>query len=257
MTHSLHPAAQQGFSLAAELYQRVRPNYPQEIVNWLHEDLHIQNDSIVMDLGAGTGKFLEYLKQASSKIIAVEPIAEMLEQLKMVHPDVQTQQASSLDIPFETKSFDAIVCAQAFHWFADAKSLNEIHRVLKKQGQLGLVWNQRDETVDWVKALADYIAEYEGDTPRFHSQEWQKVFQDQSLFHFESKKVFVQHQSGSVEEVVSQRLLSTSFIAAMPPQQQNALKQKFEQIVYDMTQKSPHDQIDFPYVTYAYHYSKL
>ena len=132
-------------------------------------------------MGSGTGKFLDYLKQATPNIIAVEPIAEMLEQLKIVHPEVQTQQAFSHDILLNSNSFDAILCAQSFHWFANIETLTEIHRLLKPKAHLGLVWNQRDETVDWVKALADLIAQYEEDVPRFHSNEWQNVFQSQNL----------------------------------------------------------------------------
>ncbi|NHB58035.1 class I SAM-dependent methyltransferase [Acinetobacter sp. 194] len=257
MTHSLHPTAEQGFSSAAALYQRVRPNYPADIVHWLREDLKITPQSYVVDLGAGTGKFLDYLTQTTAHVIAVEPIAEMLEQLKIVHPDVQTQQASSEDIELNSNSVDAIVCAQSFHWFANLKSLTEIHRILKTQGRLGLVWNQRDETVDWVKALADLLAKYEADTPRFHSYQWQNVFKQQNLFEFQAEKVFVQYQTGTVEDVVSNRLLSTSFIAAMPPEQQQHMKLQFEQIVYQYTGKTAQDTIDFPYVTHAYLYVKI
>ena len=80
MTHSLHPAAQKGFSSAAELYQQVRPNYPQDVVTWLKQDLELNANSSVIDLGAGTGKFLPYLKQITPHIIAIEPVTEMLEQ---------------------------------------------------------------------------------------------------------------------------------------------------------------------------------
>lgn len=257
MTHSLHPAAQTGFSSAAELYQKARPNYPQELVNWLTEELQITAQSTVIDLGSGTGKFLSYLKQVTTNIIAVEPIAEMLEQLKIVHPEIQTQQASSHDILLESHSIDVILCAQSFHWFANIETLQEIHRLLKNQGHLGLVWNQRDETVDWVKALADFLKKYEAGTPRFHSNEWQNVFQNQNLFAFNSKKVFLQHHIGTVENVVSQRLLSTSFIAAMPKQQQDEMKKSFEQIVFEFTGKTPQDEIAFPYVTYAYQFNKI
>ena len=58
MTQSLHPAAQKGFSSAAELYQQVRPGYPQDIVNWLQDQLQLGEKSHVIDLGSGTGKFL-------------------------------------------------------------------------------------------------------------------------------------------------------------------------------------------------------
>ena len=101
MTHYLHPAAQKGFSSAAELYQQARPDYPQDIVSWLKNELNLDQDSIVVDLGSGTGKFLPYLKQITPHIIAVEPVSEMLEQLKIVHPDVQTIQANSDEIPLK------------------------------------------------------------------------------------------------------------------------------------------------------------
>lgn len=254
MTHSLHPAAEQGFSSAAELYQRVGPTYPQEIVHWLIEELKITPHATAIDLGAGTGKFLDYLTQATPNVIAVEPIAEMLEQLKIVHPEVHVQQASSHQIALKSHSIDAILCAQSFHWFANLETLTEMHRLLKPQGHLGLVWNQRDETVDWVKALADFLLSFEGDTPRFHSHQWQKVFEQQSLFKLEGQKVFFQQQRGTVEEVVSNRLLSTSFIAAMPVPQQQDMKRQFEAIVQQYTGKTAQDQIEFPYVTYALHY---
>ncbi|MCF0264800.1 class I SAM-dependent methyltransferase [Acinetobacter guillouiae] len=257
MTHSLHPAAQKGFSTAAELYQQVRPNYPQDVVKWLKEDLALGPDSSVVDLGAGTGKFLPYLKQATPNIIAVEPVTEMLEQLKIVHPDVQTLQAKSDQIPLESESIDAVLCAQSFHWFANIETLNEIHHILKPEGHLGLIWNQRDETIDWVKALADLLATIEGDTPRYHSGQWKLAFENQFLFQLETAKVFSQVQTGTVENVVSKRLLSTSFIAAMPEQQQLTLKHKFEHIVLEYTGKHAQDEIDFPYVTYVYNFRKL
>lgn len=254
MTHSLHPAAENGFSSAAELYQQVRPNYPQAIVTWLKDELNIHPDAVAIDLGSGTGKFLHYLKQVTSNIIAVEPIPAMLEQLKIVHPEVKTLQASSHQIAQSTHSVDAILCAQSFHWFAERQTLQEMHRLLKPQGHLGLVWNQRDISVDWVKALADYIAPFESDTPRFHSNQWQNVFQQQELFEFQSLSTFTQHQVGSVEQVVSKRLLSTSFIAAMSAADQAKMKTAFESIVFEHTGLMPHDEVSFPYITYAYHY---
>ena len=256
MTDSVHQTAQSGFSSAAELYQQVRPNYPQEIVTWLQQSLHLNHTASLVDLGAGTGKFIDYLTQVSPNVIAVEPVTAMLQQLKLQHPHIKTIQAASHQIPLSPKSIDAVICAQAFHWFADIESLQSIHQVLKPQGALGLVWNQRDEQVGWVKTLADLLAEYEADTPRYHSGAWEHVFQQQALFERIDVQVFEQIQYGRVEDVVSKRLLSTSFIAAMPTAQQLELKTKFEQIVQQETGKSPQDQIGFPYKTYAYHYQK-
>jgi len=257
MTHSLHPAAQQGFSAAAELYQQVRPNYPVDIIHWLKQDLAINPQAKVIDLGSGTGKFLPYLKHVTPNIVAIEPVTEMLEQLKIVHPDVHTLQAKSDQIPLAPNSIDAVLCAQSFHWFANHETLHEIHRILKPQGHLGLIWNQRDESVSWVKALADLLVLLEGDTPRYQSGQWKKVFETQQLFQLETSKTFIQQQTGTVENVVSKRLLSTSFIAALPKNEQLKLKQQFEHIVFEHTAKQPQDEINFPYITYVYHFKKL
>lgn len=258
MSNTVHPAAQQGFSAAAALYQQVRPNYPQAIIHWLQQDLQLGSAAKVIDLGAGTGKFLDYLSQVSMQILAVEPVSAMLEQLSQQHPQVDTLQAQSDQLTqLPAQQFDAVLCAQSFHWFATPESLQSIHHVLKPGAALGLVWNQRDESVPWVKALADLLAEYETDTPRFHNDAWTQVFEQQDLFQFVAVQHFKHQHQGRVEDVVSKRLLSTSFIAAMPEAEQLALKHQFEQIVAQHTGKGPQDQIVFPYVTYAFHYRKI
>lgn len=257
MTQSLHPAAQKGFSSAAELYQQVRPGYPAEIVSWLQHQLQLDSNSQVIDLGSGTGKFLPYLQQITSHIIAIEPVQEMLAQLQHAYPEIQTLQASSEQLPVAANSVDAVICAQSFHWFANLETLQQIHQVLKPSGHLALIWNQRDINVDWVKALADLIEPFEGNTPRYHSGKWKNVFEQQSLFQLENVQTFQQQHVGTVENVVSKRLLSTSFIAALPEQEQQQLKILFEQMVFSYTGKYPQDEITFPYITYAYDFKKI
>ena len=95
MTQSLHTAAQKGFSLGAELYQQVRPSYPPEVIVWLQDQLKVGESSTVIDLGSGTGKFLPYLIQTQAKVIAVEPVTEMLQQLQQSYITVECLQTSS------------------------------------------------------------------------------------------------------------------------------------------------------------------
>ena len=257
MAQRIHPTAQQGFSQVAQLYQQVRPDYPQALVDWMRHDLFLDQNAHLVDLGAGTGKFLPYLKQVSHQLSAVEPVSEMLEELKLKYPDVHRVQADSQQMPFATHSIDAIFCAQAFHWFSDHATLEEVHRVLKNGGHFCLIWNQRDLNVDWVMALNNIISPYEGTTPRYHSGDWKKVFEKQNLFRLKSVKVFSFLHQGTVENVVSKRLLSTSFIATLPNDEQLRLKQQFEQIIYEHLGKKPQETIEFPYITYAYHFKRL
>jgi len=256
MTQSLHPAAEKGFGVGASLYQNVRPDYPQAITAWLKDTLGLQAHDLLLDLGAGTGKFLPYLQAISEQIYAADPVEAMLTQLRLHHPDVHTLQAMSDQLPIANDTVRAIFCAQSFHWFATLDTLAELNRVLQSHGHLVLIWNQRDVSVDWVKALADEIFPLEGDTPRYHSGEWQKVFSQQNYFQQQDQTTFRQLHHGTVEQVVSKRLLSTSFIAALPEPAQQRLKQRFEHIVYDYTGKQAQDEIDFPYTTYVYVFKK-
>ena len=257
MTQSLHPSAEKGFSQAANLYQQVRPDYPKAIQTWLRQTLELRHHQHVLDLGSGTGKFLPYLNAVSEHVYAVEPIDEMRHELKQRYPTVQAIKAFSHALPFQDQQFDAILCAQAFHWFATTETLHEMYRVLKPNGHLGLVWNQRNVAVNWVNQIAEVLRPLEGDTPRYHHDTWKQVFEQQDLFEFIGMDIFEHEHYGKVEDVVSKRLLSTSFIAAMPPEQQQQLKSQFEHIVFDATGQAPQDYIAFPYQTYAYHFKKL
>ncbi|WP_163124657.1 class I SAM-dependent methyltransferase [Acinetobacter portensis] len=257
MTQSLHSSAQKGFSSAAELYQQVRPSYPQSIALWLQDRLQLSSETMLLDLGSGTGKFLPYLQQITQHITAVEPIDEMLAQLKQAYPNVQTLQAFSNNMPIQHQTVDVVTCAQSFHWFAHLETLTEIHRILKPNGYLVLIWNQRDIGINWVKALADVISPFEGNTPRYHSNQWRKVFQEQDLFKLYQETTIPHLHHGTVEQVVSKRLLSTSFIAAMPKSKQLELKAQFERIVQEYTGKSLDEEIDFPYITHVYVFEKI
>jgi hypothetical protein len=256
MTQSLHPSAQKGFSLGAELYQQVRPSYPPEILVWLQDQLKVGENSTVIDLGSGTGKFLPFLLQTQAKVIAVEPVTAMREQLEQSYSTVECLQTSSDQLLVKDESINAIICAQSFTGSQISKRSRNVSGI-NSSGHLGLVWNQRDITVDWVKALADEIAPFEADTPRYHSEKWKQVFEQQQLFQFNGLQTFQLKHTGTVEQVVSKRLLSTSFIAAMPEHQQQQLKARFEQIVFDFTGQTAQDQIDFPYTTFAYHFQKI
>ncbi|WP_168541375.1 class I SAM-dependent methyltransferase [Acinetobacter sp. A2] len=257
MTQSLHPAAQQGFGSGASLYQQVRPSYPQEVDTFLQDQLKVIPNSHIVDLGSGTGKFLPHLLKLTTQLTAVEPIASMLTELRQLYPQVATVQARSEQLPLPAQCADLVSCAQSFHWFANLQSLKEIHRILKPQAHLLLIWNQRDISVNWVNALAEMILPFEGDTPRFHNQDWRQVFADTDLFQLCHEQQFHHRHVGTVEQVVSKRLLSTSFIAAMPAAQQQQLKTQFEQLILEYTGLHAQDTIEFPYCTHVFIYQKI
>ena len=252
----VHTSAQQGFSTQAVTYAQGRPDYPRQLTGWLTEALHISAQSTVIDLGAGTGKFTRLLSSLAPTLIAVEPVAAMGAQLAKLLPDVRLVDGTAESIPLATASADALVCAQAFHWFSTRAALAEIHRVLKPEGRLGLVWNVRDESVDWVAAITEIITPYEGDTPRFHTGRWREAFTGE-FFSDPEMICFPYSHVGSPQEVIMDRFLSVSFIAALPAAQKARVTEQLRTLIDTHPALKGRDTVAFPYQTQAYRCNRL
>ena len=252
----VHDLVTSGFGAGAATYQAARPEYPPEIEPWLTNDLGISNKVTVLDLGAGTGKFSARLLAVGARVIAVDAVPEMLAQLTMAHPEVEVRRGSAEDLPLESASVDAVVCAQAFHWFASAQALAEIRRVLKPEGHLGLVWNVRDESVAWVAALTKIMEPFEGEAPRYSTQAWRSLFPAEGFSALRERR-FVNNQSGPPEQVIVDRVLSTSFIAALPRAEQQTVAHKVRELIARTPGLAGKAVVTFPYVTAAFSCSKL
>jgi SAM-dependent methyltransferase len=247
----VHHAARQGFSVEAQAYVRGRPDYPDEILGWLTGELGIAPGHCVVDLGAGTGKFTARLERTGARVIAVEPVAAMRAQLHDKLPQVQAIDGTAQAIPLPSESVDAVVCAQAFHWFAGDEALAEIQRVLKPGACLGLVWNVRDESVDWVATTSEIIAPYEGDVPRSRTGAWRAAFSAGRFSEPELTTLVHQHV-GSADEVIVDRFLSVSFIAALPAAEKQKVADRLRELVATHPALRGRDTIAFPYRTEAY-----
>ena len=247
----VHTSAQQGFSTQAVTYAQGRPDYPRQLTGWLADTLHIDAHASVIDLGAGTGKFTRLLSTLAPTLIAVEPVAAMGAQLTKLLPDVRLVNGTAESIPLPAASADAVVCAQAFHWFSTEAALAEIHRVLKPDGRLGLVWNVRDESVDWVAAITDIITPYEGDTPRFHTGRWREAFTGE-YFSEPEMTCFPYNHVGSPQEVIIDRFLSVSFIAALPEASKAVVTAQLQALIDTHPSLKGRDTVAFPYQTQAY-----
>lgn len=247
----VHTSAQQGFSTQAVTYAQGRPNYPRQLTGWLADVLRIDAQSTVIDLGAGTGKFTRLLNALAPTLIAVEPVQAMAAQLARLLPDVRLVNGTAESIPLACACADALVCAQSFHWFSTQAALAEIHRVLKPDGRLGLVWNVRDESVDWVAAITAIITPYEGDTPRFHSGKWREAFTGE-YFSAPEMTCFPYNHVGSPQEVIMDRFLSVSFIAALPAAEKAEVTAQLRNLIATHPALKGRDTVAFPYQTQAY-----
>jgi ubiquinone/menaquinone biosynthesis C-methylase UbiE len=139
------------FGSEAAAYERGRPSYPPEAVDWLLSPTDTFKAREVLDLGAGTGKLTTRLVERGLSVTAVDPIAEMLDMLRGALPDTPALLGSAEQIPLPDNAVDTVLVAQAWHWFDPERATAEIVRVLHPGGRLGVLWNTRDERSGWVR----------------------------------------------------------------------------------------------------------
>jgi len=143
------------FTGKADNYEKYRPSYPKEFLDYLYGEVGFFGEKTIADIGAGTGKLTELLLQRKSFVYAVEPNADMREKLTekfsgISNFSIVSAPAESTELP--AQSVDFITVAQAFHWFDAEKFKAECRRILKPGGKVVLVWNSRDERSEIVKA---------------------------------------------------------------------------------------------------------
>lgn len=144
------------FGEASAAYERGRPEYPAEMVEWLLGDSRAR----VVDLGAGTGKLTRALVGRAETVIAVEPDPDMRRVLSELLPGTSVLAGTGEDIPLRDGYADVVVAGQAWHWVDPVRAVPEAARVLRPGGSLGLIWNDRDENVPWIQALSALLHEY-------------------------------------------------------------------------------------------------
>ena len=146
------------FGAVADAYERGRPPYPAEAVDWLIP----AGAAHVLDLGAGTGKLTRQLTGRGLDVTAVEPSEGMREKLRQAVPGIRALEGTGERIPLPDRSVDAVLVAQAWHWVDPVRAVPEVARVLRPGGQLGLLWNIRDERADWVSGLGAILRQSDG-----------------------------------------------------------------------------------------------
>jgi SAM-dependent methyltransferase len=247
----VHRAAATGFGTEAEAYVTGRPDYPPAVTDWLAGELGLGPGRRVTDLGSGTGKFLPRLTATGAAVVAVEPVDPMRERLARAHPAVEARAGTAEAIPLQTASVDAVVCAQAFHWFATPGALAEIARVLRPGGRLGLIWNVRDETVPWVAALSRLTDPFEDGAPRYRTGAWRAVFPAAEFGPLRERRWTHVHR-GSPEAVIVDRTLSVSFIAARAAAERAGIAAAVRALIAETPELAGRATVAFPYVTTAF-----
>lgn len=108
----------------------------------------------IIDIGCGTGKGLELLKQKGfTKLYGADISPEMLKKANQrLKQTAVLKQASVEKLPFKNNTFDIATNTEAFHHFPNPeKAIKEIHRALKQGGLFYLAdINFYSKTIHWL-----------------------------------------------------------------------------------------------------------
>ena len=234
--------AARGFEAGAASYEIARPGYPDGAVAILRDEVGIGPGTRVLDLAAGTGKLTRRLVELEAVVLAVEPVQAMRKQLTAVLPDVEVVDGAAEAIPAPDRSVDVVAVAQAFHWFDAPGALREIARVLRPDGRLALLWNERDEATPWVAEMSRLIRWHERTVSRYQHVSWAAIVAASGAF-TDLEERTVSWDQPLTRDLLAERVRSISYIAAMPPPERERLAAD----VVDLVRRLP-EPFPLPYV---------
>lgn len=231
------------FGAAADAYERGRPGYPADVVDRL-----VPEDArLVVDVGAGTGKFTRTLLGHAFEVVAVEPDAAMRSRLTTALPDVRALDGSGEAIPLEDASADVVTFAQAWHWVDPERGAAEVARVLRPGGVLGLVWNVRDEDRPWSARLGALLKQPESRVMDYGAPVVGAPFTDGGYEHF--RWVHEQERAAFLDMVASR-----SYVIVRPAAERRALLDAVQRLLDQDPDTADRDTIPVAYTTHVHRY---
>lgn len=163
------------FSGLAGIYAACRPSYPTEAIDFIITNCGLNRTSLLVDIGCGTGISTRLFSERGIRVVGIEPNADM----RRAAEEAQTQSidsspeiggtleiggvpaspqfidATAEDTGLPDSYADAVLSAQAFHWFDPDRALSEFHRIVRPNGHVVLMWNERDESDEFTKGYGD------------------------------------------------------------------------------------------------------
>ena len=234
------------FDDVASLYAVARPTYPRQVVDWIVGSPGLE----IVDVGAGTGLFTALLVERSAMVTAVEPSVRMLDELRSALPDVAAVEGAGERMPLPDASADLVTFAQAWHWVDVPAASLEAARVLRSGGSLALVWNLRDERLDWVRDL--------GEAMRADGDHFRGEVEDPYVGapFGAPERLFVEWTRVCTVEQLLADVRSRSYFALIPAAEQAEVLDAVRAVLDPVTGGSAQGILELPYVTAAYRYAR-
>jgi len=241
------------FSDRVENYIKYRPSYPQEVITFLQTACGLSPVSVIADIGSGTGIFTGLLLDCGYTVYAVEPNEAMQQAAalqfggnKNFIPVNGAAEVTSLP----AKSIDLIVCAQAFHWFDQQKTKTEFKRILKDDGHVALIWNNRDAETDEFSIAYENILKQ--DSVDYNKVNHRRIG-DINFKAFFKNGIYQAVKYPNVQVFDEAGLMGRAYSSSYVPAEGTVEGEKFRELLKDIFNKYNTDgQVKFYYQTEIY-----
>lgn len=210
----LNAAPTERFSSRVENYARYRPSYPKEVIGVLSGECGLTPDSVVADIASGTGLFTRLLLENGNRVFGIEPNKEMREAGEHYlsgFPKFTSMAATAEATTVADHSVDLITCAQAAHWLRREEALREFQRILKPDGFVAIIFNDRQVkgnafADDYERLVVKYGTDYS------EVQRLGKIFEGTDFFApFRCEKHTLPNHQDFDYSSLEGRLLSSSY----------------------------------------------
>jgi len=242
----------QRFSNRVENYRKYRPGYPQAIIDLLTAECGLTSESIIADVGSGTGILSELFLKNSNRVFGIEPNAAMREageKLLARYRAFVSLDGSAEGTTLRDNSVDFIIAGQAFHWFDRDRARAEFARISKRAGWVVLIWNERRlEATPFLRSYEELLLRYGTDYPVVRHE---NIYDDIAALFAPNQynlRVFENYQRFDFEGVKG-RMLSASYVPT-PGHKNFAAMLDELQTLFDQHQKA--GTITFEYDTKVY-----
>jgi SAM-dependent methyltransferase len=249
----MHALPTERFSSRVERYLKYRPHYPKEIISALREHTGLAPNHIIADIGSGTGFSAELCLDNGNFIYGIEPNKPMREagdHYLRTYKNFRSIDGTAEKTGLEDHSIDYIIAGQAFHWFKFDEAYKEFQGILRPNGWLVILWNDRqtDTTpflIDYEQLLLDFGTDYtEINHRNIDSQKVRDFFRGKPIMELRFNNVQVLDYNG-----VEGRLLSSSYVPNIGDPKYDAMLERLHAI---FSKHAQNRHIDMRYTTLLY-----